>query len=303
VDLRPREFSAAIDRHWRISSFSILTAGARDERPDYDTTGIPRAATPATVEGGSTGIFAFPRGTTPGTCLHKIFEELDFTRADGAALETLVAEKLRLHGFSAPEFGPAVCDAIRRTLAVPLDPARPDFTLSCVPPAGRLNELEFYFPVNQLSPALLAGGFTELTGGSDFATRLERLNFRPTSGFVKGFIDLVFRFDGRFYIVDWKSNWLGDRAEDYGPAALAREMADHFYPLQCHLYTVALHQYLALRLPGYDYEEHFGGAFYLFVRGIDPARPELGVHRDRPPAELIEKLSGRLLPNPEGTTP
>jgi exodeoxyribonuclease V beta subunit len=296
-DLQPREFNGVIDRHWRISSFSTLTAGARDERPDYDTTVIARATTPAAGQGDPTGIFAFPRGTAPGTCLHKIFEELDFTQAGGAALETLVTEKLRLHGFSPAEFGPGVCDAIRRTLTVPLDPVRPDFTLSRVTLAERLNELEFYFPTSQLSPALLAAGFAATPHSTAW---LERLNFKPAGGFVKGFIDLVFRFDGRFYIVDWKSNWLGGRPEDYGRAAVMDEMAEHFYPLQYHLYTVALHQYLALRLPDYDYEKHFGGVFYLFVRGMDPARPELGVHRDRPSAELIEKLSGRRLAGKEG---
>jgi exodeoxyribonuclease V beta subunit len=96
---------------------------------------------------------------------------------------------------------------------------------------------------------------------------------------------------------------LGARTEDYGPMTLAREMAEHFYPLQYHLYAVALHQYLALRLPGYEYEKQFGGVFYLFVRGVDPVRPELGVHRDRPAAALIKKLSGLLLPKLEGATP
>jgi exodeoxyribonuclease V beta subunit len=295
-ELRPREFSGVIDRHWRITSFSNLTAGARDERPDYDPAAATQAVTPPASAIEPAGIFAFPRGTAPGTCLHKIFEELDFTQAGGAALETLVTEKLRAHGFVAREFGPGVCDAIRRTLAVPLDPARPDLTLSCVPPAERLNELEFYFPVSQLSPALLAAGFVAPPHSTAW---LERINFKPTRGFVKGFIDLVLRFDGRFYIVDWKSNWLGNRAEDYGPVAMAREMSEHFYPLQYHLYTVALHQYLALRLPDYKYENHFGGVCYLFVRGIDPARPELGVHRDRPPAALIERLSGLLLARSE----
>jgi len=304
LDLQPREFNGVIDRQWRINSFSTLTARARDERPDYDATAPANdsAASDATV-GEITGIFAFPRGTAPGTCLHKIFEELDFTRAGDEILETFVADKLRLHGFAPEEFGPGVCDAIRRTLAVPLDPARPDFTLSRVPPPERLNELEFYFPVNQLSPALLAGGFAGLAGAADLSSRLDRLGFKPAGGFVKGFIDLVFRFEGRFYIVDWKSNWLGHRAEDYGPSALAREMAGHLYSLQYHLYTVALHQYLALRLPGYDYEKHFGSVFYLFIRGIDPARSELGVYRDRPPAKLVEALSGLLLPRREGALP
>jgi exodeoxyribonuclease V beta subunit len=302
--LEPREFTGVIDRQWRISSFSTLTAGARDEQPDYDATApINNPVVSEAAASEIAGIFAFPRGTAPGTCLHKIFEELDFTQTGDGALETFAADKLRLHGFAPAEFGPGVCDAIRRTVAVPLDPARPEFTLSRVPPAERLNELEFYFPVHQLSPVLLASGFAGLSGAADISSRLECLGFKPAGGFVKGFIDLVFRFDGRFYIVDWKSNWLGHRAEDYGPPALEREMAGYCYPLQYHLYTVALHQYLALRLPDYDYEKHFGGVFYLFVRGVDPKRPELGVYRDRPAAERIRKLSALLLPKCEGTTP
>ena len=252
------------------------------------------------VETKPAGIFAFPRGTAPGTCLHKVFEGIDFTQPDGV-MEPFVAETLRTHGFDPREFAPGVCEAIRRTLSVPMDPKRPDFTLSRVTRDDRLNELEFYFPVKPFTPALLAGGFRQFAGAPGFAARLERLEFKPSQGYIKGFIDLVFRFDGRFYIVDWKSNWLGNRAEDYDPVRMAQEMSEKLYPLQYHLYAVALHQYLALRLPGYDYEQHFGGVFYLFIRGIDSARPELGVHRDRPASKLIEKLSELLLPDREGT--
>jgi exodeoxyribonuclease V beta subunit len=102
--------------------------------------------------------------------------------------------------------------------------------------------------------------------------------------------------------VDWKSNWLGNRPEDYGPQALEREMVEKLYPLQFHLYTMALDRYLALRLARYNYEEHFGGVFYLFLRGIDPARPELGVYRDRPSALRIEALSSLLLAPPGGSS-
>jgi exodeoxyribonuclease V beta subunit len=114
-------------------------------------------------------------------------------------------------------------------------------------------------------------------------------------GFLQGFIDLLFQFEGKFHLIDWKSNWLGNRVEDYHPNAMRREMDERFYPLQYHFYTLALHRFLALRLPGYDYERHFGGVFYLFVRGIDPARPEFGVFRHRPSASVVEKLSARLI--------
>ena len=80
-------------------------------------------------------------------------------------------------------------------------------------------------------------------------------------------------------------------------------MARKYYYLQYHLYTVALHQYLALRVPDYDYDRHFGGVFYLFLRGIDPARPELGVHRDRPSREWVERFSASLRREQEVATP
>ena len=89
--------------------------------------------------------------------------------------------------------------------------------------------------------------------------------------------------EGRWYILDYKSNWLGPAPGDYGPEALAEAIRAGGYPLQYLIYLVALHRYLATRLPGYDYERHVGGAFYLFVRGIDPAAGvRRGVYFDRP---------------------
>ena len=295
---QPRVFSGHIPAHWRIASFSMLTADQREERPDYDALEVEATPKPVVEEPPPTGIFTFPRGANPGTCLHKIFEEIDFTPPHDDALDAVVREKLRGYGFDAATFAPIVGDAVRRTLAVPLDPARPGFTLAQVTKAERLNELEFYFPLNLISPALLASGFADATPERDRFAQLARLDFKPVDGFLKGFIDLVFRHEGRFYLVDWKSNWLGARVEDYDAAAMAREMAAKSYSLQYHLYTVALHQYLALRLPDYDYEKHFGGVFYLFLRGIDPARPEFGVFRDRPAVELVEKLSALLVATP-----
>ena len=301
-DPEPRRFTGTIARDWRITSFSTLAAGHRDERPDHDRV-EPELIVPAEPESEPSGIFAFPRGSTPGTCLHKIFEELDFTLADTEALPKLVTHQLQAHGFASREFTPAVCDAIRRTLAVPLDPAGPGLLLNRVPSSERLDELEFFFPVAQLSPALLENGFAGFARSPDFAAQLGRLGFKSAAGFVMGFIDLVFRSGERFYLVDWKSNWLGARAEDYGPAAMSSEMARKYYYLQYHLYTVALHQYLALRVPDYDYDRHFGGVFYLFLRGIDPARPDLGVHRDRPGREWVERFSASLRREQEVATP
>jgi exodeoxyribonuclease V beta subunit len=184
-------------------------------------------------------------------------------------------------------------DCVQCSLLVPLQAQPRQLTLASIAQAHRLNELEFCFPLRRLSPAALKTIFTgtELDLGNSFA----RVQFDPVRGILQGFIDLVFQFHGRFYLLDWKSNWLGATIEDYHPAAMRREINDRHYALQYHLYTLALHQYLRLRLPGYDYQKHFGGVFYVFLRGIDPARPEFGVFRDRPTAEMIERLSDGLL--------
>jgi exodeoxyribonuclease V beta subunit len=113
---------------------------------------------------------------------------------------------------------------------------------------------------------------------------------------MKGFIDMVFCFSGRFYLVDWKSNFLGNQVSDYGQEALKKSMSSNFYVLQYHLYALALNQYLAARLPHYRYERHFGGVYYFFLRGIDPAfGPEYGIYRDRPEEGLITEVQERLI--------
>ena len=98
-----------------------------------------------------------------------------------------------------------------------------------------------------------------------------RLRFSTMKGFMRGFMDMVFRWQGRFFLVDWKSNFLGGHPEAYEHKALTQVMNGHFYFLQYHLYAVALHRYLSVRVPGYDYGRHFGGIYYLFLRGIEPA--------------------------------
>ncbi len=275
TDLAPRSFTGRIARDWRIASFSSWTTARDVEQPDFD-----RVAAPSVPEIAATGIHAFPRGARVGVCLHELFEELDFR--DPAAIEPLVARKLAAFGLNTPEQRSAVVENVRRVLALPLENG---LTLGQIPPSARLNELEFYFPFSRLAASELAAHFGPLPTG------IGKVEFDPQRGFLKGFIDLVFEHDGRFYLLDWKSNWLGPDTAAYHPEAVRAEMVRHHYVLQYHLYTVALHRYLAQRLADYDYERHFGGVFYLFLRGADPAQPDLGIHRDRPTAAFIEGLS------------
>ena len=164
--------------------------------------------------------------------------------------------------------------------------------LDAVTAEQRLNELEFYYPLTRLEPEglrrVLYKHGDHLAG--PFQEDLQGLAFAPVHGYMKGFIDLVFAAGGRFYLADYKSNWLGAGLNAYRAKPLLAVMARESYYLQYLIYTVALHRYLRLRLPDYDYDVHFGGVFYLFLRGMDPAVPGNGIFQDRPNRALVEAL-------------
>jgi exodeoxyribonuclease V beta subunit len=289
--LRPREFERGLSPGWRLASFSGLAGrvGAADEEPDHD-------AEPAVIPARQPleGIFAFPRGGRPGTCLHSIYQYWDFIGPDRDALEALVARMLSRHGFSS-EWTATVADNVQRVLATPLDDQ--GLRLASLTRAQRLDELEFYYPIKSLESAALArllrmhGFLADVT----LKERVGRLQFALGQGYMKGFIDLVFESNGRYYLVDYKSNWLGGTIEEYGLEQVAGAMAAHDYYLQYLIYTVALHRYLRQRLENYDYERDFGGVFYLFLRGMQPeSGSRSGVFHDKPSRALIESLDRYL---------
>ena len=157
--------------------------------------------------------------------------------------------------------------------------------------------MEFYFPLNLVTPADLEAVFAR-HGAPPAGETIERLHFAPTRGFMKGFIDLVFEQLGRYYLVDWKSNRLGAAPEDYHCRRLGPVMREHLYDLQYHIYTLALHQYLRRRIPGYEYARDFGGVCYVFLRGVRRDRgPEYGFFRDRPDPRLVQALGEALIPD------
>jgi exodeoxyribonuclease V beta subunit len=302
LELSSRPFTAGIDRVWGISSFSSLISKQphRAELADRDEW-APEALSAQDVPAQDweqkqhSDIFAFPKGTASGILLHKIFEELDFTHADPEIVRDLVLKGLGTQGLD-PAWTDVLCRMIGNVLGIGLPSEFGTFRLSQIPAARRLTELEFTFPLRRLRGSELAELFSRHVGDGSWACgHRDRFRFDTVEGFMKGFIDLVFEANGRFYILDWKSNFLGARIEDYEQEALRKAVRESLYDLQYTLYTAALHQYLKTRLPGYRYESHFGEVFYLFLRGIDPAYgPKYGVYRDRPSGESIETLSEAL---------
>jgi exodeoxyribonuclease V beta subunit len=144
--------------------------------------------------------------------------------------------------------------------------------------------MEFYFPVTNLSADRI---ISEIRKDVDpVQSKKESI-----SGFMKGFIDLIFRYKGKFYILDYKSNFLGYELEDYSSEKLQEAIFSSNYDLQYHIYTVALYKFLKQRLPEFEYNQHFGGVLYLFLRGIDSEQTGSGVFFDKPKEEIIKRIA------------
>ena len=153
--------------------------------------------------------------------------------------------------------------------------------------------MEFTYPVRELLVQRLKTLLADQSLGLplEFAHSAVALSFDLVNGYMKGFIDLTFEAQGRYYILDYKSNWLGPAPQDYAPQRLLKAMAREHYYLQYLIYCLALHRYLRLRLPDYQYEEHFGGVFYLFLRGMGhETMARYGIFWDRPSDRLISAL-------------
>jgi exodeoxyribonuclease V beta subunit len=294
----------SIGAGWRTGSYSSLAHGARSEAlaADHDVGIAPSPeAVAAEEEFEPDDILKFPRGPVAGECLHALFESVDFTCSDGwpDAIDKALRNKPQTVADAATiNLLPSM---LARMLADVLSTRLPGgFRLGDIPPSRRLVELEFSLPVRDLSASALLGILRR------HGYPVPRLHFPTLQGYLRGFIDLVFEHDGRYYVADWKSNYLGDSANDYADAPVSRAMAEHSYHLQFLLYTVAIHRYLAQRLIGYRYDIHFGGVLYLFVRGVRPAwRTDAGgpsgVFAHRPSAAVVEELASLMVPR-EGAT-
>ncbi len=315
-DLQLATFEGRIRNSWRRTSYTGLTRGAKTGMGEPDpvdrdeqTEAAPGAAVPPPQlepaeplpgDERPAAFQDFPKGRHTGVLLHSVFEHTDF-QEQGEALAKVVRAELEAARLDMEALGPTTTASIRRILATPLGGGLGGFTLGDLPRARRVDELPFTFPISsrgQHAPNLRQRdlvAFLRQQGRADLGARVERLSFGRLRGHLMGFVDLIFQQGGRYWVVDWKSNFLGPAVGDYHPAALTEAVVHHNYDLQYLLYCVALHRHLELRLPGYRFAEHFGGVRYLFVRGMDPdTGAERGVHIDDVNEELVVGLSELL---------
>lgn len=287
-ELQVSQLTNSIERTWRMTSYSGLVKSHHHldssiELPGFDIDSVDESDVNSLVEEEKT-IFTFPKGARPGTFLHSVFENVDFTLAPTAPENEKVLTELIDSEQLDSNWLPVVQKLISDVLDTPLDGKK--LILKEKTNRYRLHELEFLLPIGLLQSASINRTLKRYDGLSCEAPGLD---FMSVKGMIKGFIDLVFEHQGKYYVLDWKSNYLGDSGNDYEPEKLAIAMIDHRYDFQYQLYTVALHRFLATRIPDYDYEQHFGGVYYLFLRGMDGASSN-GVFYTRPKKQFIDEL-------------
>jgi len=268
---------ANLGRIWRIGSFSGLTFGVHRDAPDRDS-----ITAPALLEPG-TGFFAFPRGARAGICLHSILE--DWAR-DKDALPALVEQALKANAIDPKQWTGITTAHLQQVLDTNLNGQ--GLSLSALTPAQRLPELGFCFPLVRLSAARLQRILSDPAYGLPEPMRkaAQQLDFETLQGFLKGFIDLTFEWQGRWYIADYKSNWLGSETRFYQDEHLAEAIAREHYYLQYLIYLIALRRFLRVRLGKDEADKRLGGAFYLFLRGM----PQAGCYFHRPQDNLLDAL-------------
>ena len=298
-----------LEHIWRIGSFSHLIAqsshdyGEREGDTEVTVSAGQETFSDMAVPlapGSPIPLAQFPKGPVAGNFFHKLFEIASFQNENPVQLREQVQEQMRVYGYSEQLWLSPVCKAFAEVLKTPLC-AADGFCLVDISAGQRINEMPFTFPVGaglgddaSLSAELLVRPFIDHPQGipAGYVEALRSLRFIPLRGFLKGFIDLVCVHQGKWYVMDYKSNHLGENRDDYARDRLPAAMADHHYFLQYHIYTVALHRYLSSRLPGYAYDRDFGGVYYLFFKGMHPdSGAEYGVYGDLPPLARIEQLS------------
>lgn len=289
----------------RVLSFSALSKGLHREESTLAITELEAEETASdegefvpepSEEASSTelSIFSLPKGTQAGDLLHLILERFDFSRPQTLAATTQQA--FELLQFEPRDFEPIVAAQIAAIATAKLPGRFGTFSLQEVAPVDRVPELEFAYPVHgdvkrNVIAALRSAELGLIPEG--WLARLDDSEAGLPASMMRGFIDLVLEQDGRLYIFDWKSNYLGPAPTDYGLDAILDSMADHHYFLQYLLYCVALKRFAKWRFPGVAFAELFGGVFYIYARGISPGK-DTGIYYDLPAMELLDALDKAL---------
>ncbi len=301
-----------------------------ESTPKQDEPDLPLVEELPAAAGVPSPMGSLPSGATFGSLVHAVLEHTDPDAPDhGGDLRAELVHHIETQRVRWPVAVPTdeLAQALVAVCTTPLGPLFGGRTLAEIPQTDRLRELDFELPLGGGDLAPRSAPRSPVPTLADLAPLLRRhlpagdplLPYaeavgsagheeQSLLGYLAGSVDLVARVDGRYVVVDYKTNWLGPFTDPptpltsghYTPDRLAAAMTHSSYPLQALLYAVVLHRFLRWRLPGYDPSAHLGGVAYLYLRGLcGPDTPAVdghpcGVFAWQPPVALVEDLSNLL---------
>jgi exodeoxyribonuclease V beta subunit len=323
TELDPSEkiFTGRIETKWRVSSFSNLSkycheidfAGDSEDDDDSEKKRYSNFTAPEGKGKASAKTFwsLIPKKTAAadlGNCVHEIFEVIDFT-SDDAAIGKKILPVLKNYfhknkalddsAFTPETLLEPTVTMIRNILSEKLELPGETISLKDIAMDTRISEMEFYYPFEKFSIRNIADAFSEYSSNSllknEFPAILkEDYKFTNLKGYMNGKLDLVFKFNGKYYILDWKTNLIRTHIQSYSLENITRKMVDSHFVLQYTIYVKALDKLLEKELKDdYDYDRDFGGVIYLFLRGIGGRSEngkQTGVYFDKPDKRIIEAL-------------
>ena len=287
----PEEPERALKPDWALSSFSgiVSTNQVDDEYVDEKLDDMPEKTRTSTVPSYTargkelSEMALFPRGTEPGLALHSVFEKIDFSAPDNSVIiREILKKEMNFEGDELEKTVEAVCGCVRNVLNAPMLEGS---ALKDVKNHEKRAEMKFFFTIKEnvrkkrifeiIKENFNCGSFDEES---------------VLKGFMTGSIDLVLKSGGKYYIIDWKSNFLGESFEDYNAEKITEEMKKHCYYLQYMIYLAAFDRYMTEADPAYSYEKDFGGIRYVFLRGVKAQSGDHGIFYDRPEEALLRKF-------------
>jgi exodeoxyribonuclease V beta subunit len=276
---------------YRLSSFSSLQQSAKALHQPEETPEVKDSEGNVIVleypeQNIELARFNFAGKKTPaahtGNCLHKIFEMADFTQPVDEWHQN-IEQQLNAHGIPIT-WSPDIIQWLSEVMQARL---LPNLCLNQLSTVHTLRELDFHLPLQHFQTTRLRQCLQR------HGIPIAELPYQNITGFLKGSIDLVFEHQGQYFIADYKSNYLGHHLHCYQQPALIESMTNHSYHLQAAIYALALHRWLDSRLQNYQAQQHLGGVFYLYLRGMNPQGSE-GIYHWQPSIALLNEMSALL---------
>jgi exodeoxyribonuclease V beta subunit len=291
--LASRQRQRSLYSYWQMSSYTALSALSQHDAPELpEDKAVEQvdAPLPQLMDGEQPLPAAAelaaqpPKGAQTGNVLHSLLETSSFQAlAEGADISQAREQAIRRYGLNIET--PALLDQLLQTVvSVPLTDDL-NFCLKNLPANSCLKEMPFYLAMQAMDAA-------HINRVLAYSPAFQPLSSKQMSGYLTGFIDLIAEYQGKYYVMDYKTNTLAD----YQPHSLLEAMRTHNYGLQYWLYSLVLDSLLQQRLPGYEYAKHFGGVKYLFLRGMRADVPGSGVFADLPDEAVLRRL-GRVFFN------